>query len=68
MTEKSVQCSELGDVHLAQVHLQQKSIGGSEASVQMGVAFLTPSCYRTTDRMDNILEYQPNLMIEPRTT
>ena len=35
-TEKSVQCSELGGVHLAEVYLQQKSIGGSEASVQMG--------------------------------
>jgi hypothetical protein len=35
-TEKSVQCSELGGVHLAEVHLQQKSIGGTESSVQVG--------------------------------
>ena len=36
MTEKSVQCSELGGVHLAEVYLQQKSIGCSETSVPMG--------------------------------
>ena len=36
MIEKSVQCSELGGVHLAEVYLQQKSIGGTETSVQMG--------------------------------
>ena len=35
-TKKSVQCSELGGVHLAEVHLQQKSIGGTESSVQVG--------------------------------
>ena len=36
MTEKSVQCSELGGVHPGEVYLQQKSIGGNETSVQMG--------------------------------
>ena len=36
MTEKSVQCSELGGVHLGEVYLQQKSIGETERSVQMG--------------------------------
>jgi hypothetical protein len=35
-TEKNVHCSELG-VHLAEVYLQQKSIGGTETSVQTGV-------------------------------
>ena len=35
-TKKSVHCSELGGVHLAEVYLQQKSIGGTETSVQTG--------------------------------
>jgi hypothetical protein len=35
-TRKSVQCSELGGVHLVEVHLQLKLIGGTHTSVQIG--------------------------------
>ena len=35
-TKKSVHCSELGGVHYTEVHLQQKSLGGTEARVQIG--------------------------------
>jgi len=35
-TKKSVHCSELGGVHYVEVHLQPKSIGGTETRVQIG--------------------------------
>jgi len=35
-TKKSVRCSELGGVHYIEVHLQQKSIGGTRTRVQIG--------------------------------
>jgi hypothetical protein len=35
-TKKGVHCSELGGVHYIEVHLQQKSIGGTETRVQIG--------------------------------
>jgi hypothetical protein len=35
-TNKSVHCSELGDVHYIEVRLQQNSIGGAEICVHIG--------------------------------
>jgi hypothetical protein len=35
-TKKGVYCSELGGVHYIEVHLQQKSTGGTETRVQIG--------------------------------
>ncbi len=40
-TKKSIHCSELGGVHYIEVHLQQKSIGGTETRVQIeGVHYI----------------------------
>ncbi|CAF3034688.1 unnamed protein product [Rotaria socialis] len=58
MTEKNVPCSELGDVHLAEVYLQQKSIGGSETSVQMGGGVFTDRDEGTSlQSMESIFKY-----------